>query len=803
MESNDLKESFYRYLRYFLAKDDSTATSHDKYMALAYAVRSELVDSWIRTQKTYFEKNVRRVFYLSMEYVFGKSLRQNMLNLGIEQPMNAAVRSLGITLQDIYEQEDDFELGNSGKGKTAVCFLESLATLGIPAMGYGLRYDYAQFQQDIKNGVQVERPYDWLHRGHPWEIVRPEYSCNVGFAGECHPIDSGVSLGPYEWKNSELVHAIPYDVPISGYRNDVVNTLRLWSARASEEFLPDYANHNDYVRACEEKSQLGRITKVLFPEEDIRRATELRMKQQFFFVSAALQDIIRRHKSCQNDILDLDKKVIIQLNGSRCALAIPEMMRILVDIENVPWDKAWNITRNVFAYTSNAVLKDNLEAWPVYKVAQVLPRHMQIIFDLNQIHLEEIRSTISSEPDFIRDLSLIEEGEVKRIKLANVAVVGSFSVNGVSREQSEIVKKKLFPSYVKCNPEKFINATTGIAHRRWLVCTNSELSNLITSAIGERWIKDPLELLNLESYVVDTEFLKELASIKAQAKARLATAIEKQTSINIDNSFLFDIQSGKIHTYKRQVLHILNILHRYERLKAGEKPECRRAHIFSGKASPSDFLAKQIIHLINVTADLINTDSDANEFIKVVFVPNFGVSWAEAMVPAADLSEQLSTASFEAAGTFNMKYAFNGALTIASKSGTNLELLEKVGAENIFMFGKCADEICNMHDYRPYDLLCSDERLKNIFGLIEGLLPNIPDGSAIYPLLSSLRNSDRYFVLTDFDDYVKKQFEIDKEYTNTLEWFRKCLMNIARVGYFSSDRAVMEYTHNIWKVPLL
>ncbi|NLD98613.1 MAG: glycogen/starch/alpha-glucan phosphorylase, partial [Fibrobacter sp.] len=361
MESKDLKDSYYRYLRYFLAKDDSTATSYDKYMALAYAVRSELVDSWIKTQKNYHEKNVRRVFFLSMEYVFGKSLHQNMLNLGIEAPITAAVRSLGFSIEELFLQEDDFELGYAGKGRVAACYLESLATLGIPAMGYGLRYDYAQFQQEIKNGVQIERPYDWLHRGHPWEIVRPEYSCSVGFSGECRPLDPKISLGPYDWKCSELVHAVPYDVPVSGYKNNVVNTLRLWSARASEEFLADYANHGDYVRACEEKSHLGRITKVLFPEEDVRRATELRMKQQFFFVSAALQDIIRRYKTSNNSILDFDKKVVIHLNGSRCALAIPELMRILIDVEQVSWDQAWNITRNVFAYTSNAVLKDNLE----------------------------------------------------------------------------------------------------------------------------------------------------------------------------------------------------------------------------------------------------------------------------------------------------------------------------------------------------------------------------------------------------------------------------------------------------------
>ncbi len=800
MESNDLKDTFYRYLRYFLAKDDTSATSYDKYMALAYAVRSELVDSWIKTTNNYREHNVKRVYYLSMEYVFGKNLRHNMVNLGIEAPFTAAVRSLGYPIEELYAQEDDFELGYAGKGRMAVCSLESLATLGLPAMAYGLRYDYAQFQQDIKNGIQVERPYDWLHRGHPWEIVRPEYSCCVGFAGECFPREPSCSLGAYEWKASEQVHAIPYDVPIPGYHNNIVNTLRLWSARASEEFLPDYANHGDYVRACEEKSQLGRITKVLFPEEDIRRVTELRMKQQFFFVSAALQDIIRRYKISNKDITEFDKKVVIQLTGSRCALAIPELMRILIDQENISWDKAWKITRNVFAYTSNAVLKENLESWPVYKVAQILPRHMQILFDINQIYLEDIRQNYCGDADVIRDLSLIEEGEVKRIRLANLAVLSSFSVNGISREQSEIIKRRLFPAYATYFPEKFCNKTVGIAHRRWLLCANPRLSDLITSAIGEKWITEPMKLVELEKFANDREFLRSLQKIKLQAKEYLASYF-KEFSVKVEDcSVMFDIQSGKIHPFKRQVLHILYILHRYLQVKAGAVLTCKRIHVLAGKASPSDFLAKQIIHLINVTKNLINNDPEVKSQMQVVFIPNFGMSWAERIVPSADLSEQIATASFEAGGTFNMKYAFNGAYTIASRCGSNLELAEKVGSENISLFGKSSEELFNIGNYRPQEYLQEDSRLTSIFSLLESLLPSLSDGSAIYPLISSLRDTDRYFVLIDFADYVKKQELIDLLFTDEQMWTRACLMNIARSGYFSSDRATLEYAREIWKV---
>lgn len=800
MESKDLKESFYRYLRYFHAKDDTTATSYDKFMALAYAVRSEMVDDWIRTQKNYREKDVRRVYYLSMEYVFGKNLRQNMQNLGIEAPITSAVRSLGFSIEELFKQEDDFELGNAGKGRLSVCFLESLATLGVPAMAYGLRYDYAQFQQDIKNGIQIERPYDYLHRGHPWEIIRPEYSCTIQFAGDCKPIKPEIALGRYNWKGAEHIHAVPYDVPIPGYQNHVVNTLRLWSARASEEFLPDYANHGDYVRACEEKSQLSRITKVLFPEEDVRRATELRMKQQYFFVSAALQDIIRRYKTQYNSLLELDKKICIQLNGSRCALAIPEMMRLLVDVEGVGWDKALEMTRNIFAYTSHAVTKDNLETWPVYKVGQILPRHMQIIFDMNQNCLENLRSRYNPDPEAIREFSVIEEGEVKRIRLANLAVLGSFSVNGVSREQTEIVKKKIFPVYSRYYPEKFSNKTIGVDHRRWVLCANRDLSDLITKAIGKKWIIRPVELMQLERLADDRGFLDDLLEVKRKAKIHLGSMLKDFVGSPIDESMMFDIQSSKIHPYKRQVLNILNILNRYQKIKQGRQLKAPRLHIFAGKASPSDFLAKQIIHLINVTADLINKDPVVNEQMKVVFIPNFGMTWAEALIPAADLSEQIATASMESSGTFNIKYAFNGALTLASRSGSNLEMAERIGAENYYLFGKNGDELNGIQNYKPWEMVSSDQNLKSIFELIEKHLSSIPDGNSIYPLLSSLKDNDRFHVLTDFNEYIKVQENIGDLYTNSQAWARKSLLNIARVGWFSSDRAAMEYACDVWKI---
>jgi starch phosphorylase len=525
MNSNSFRDTFCHYLTNFLAKNESTATSYDRYLALAYALRSELMKNWIETQKRYHERNTRRIYYLSTEYILGKSLFQNMLSLDIENEITQAVKSLGFSIDDVYAQEDDCMLGNGSEGRLAACLLEALATQGYPAIGYGIRYEYGQFQQEIRNGLQIERPNDWLRRGNPWEIVRPEYACSVRFGGECHRIKADDTLGPYEWKNVEIVHAVPYDIPVVGFRNGVVNTLRLWSARASEEFLPDYLNHGDYERACDDKSKYGHITQILFPDEDVRRATDLRMKQQYFFVSATLQDIIRRFKFHNNDMGELDKKIAIHLGGSRCALAIPELMRILVDHEGVPWHKAWDMTRSIFSYTSHAMFREDSEIWPVYKVGQILPRHLQIVFDMNQIHLDEVRKRYGGESGFVRDLSLIEEGEVKRIRFADIAVLGSSSVNGVSREQTDILRKKVFAPFAAYLPERFTCKLNGVGQRRWLFTINRPLAKVITKFIGEKWIKDPGELINLEAMIDDERVLESLASVDLTATSTVGTSL--------------------------------------------------------------------------------------------------------------------------------------------------------------------------------------------------------------------------------------------------------------------------------------
>ena len=802
MDGKILRDSFYRYLTNFLAKDEATATPFDRYMALAYAVRNELMKNWIATQKRYHDRNARRVYYLSMEYILGKSLLQNIVGLGIEHEMAAAVKSLGFSIDSIYEQEDDFMLGNGSEARFAACLLESLASQGYPAMAYGLRYEFGQFRQEIRNGVQIERPNDWLRKGNPWEVVRPEYSHIVQFGGECHT-SAKDGIGVYEWNNTESAHAIPYDIPIVGFHNNTVNTLRLWTARASEEFLPDYQNHRDYERAYADKSKYSDITKLLFPDEDVRRATDMRIRQQFFFVSASLQDIIRRFRRDNNSLLDLDKKVVIHLVGSRCALAIPELMRILVDHEGVPWEKAWEMTRNIFSYTSHAVFREDSEVWPVYKVFQLLPRHLQIIYDINQIHLDEVRKKHGSDSSLVRELSLVEEGEVKRIRFADMAVLGSFSVNGVSQEQTEILRSKVFSSLSRYFGDKFSCILNGIGLRRWLLNINRPLGLYITKHIGDRWIRNPEQLVRLEKKANEGAFLHGFEEIKRGAKSYLAKRFQSSLGITIDESMMFDVQLGRIHSSKRQLLHLLYLLHCYLCVKGGQGAPggARRLHIFSGKASPSDFLAKQIIYLITAVADRINSDPTIKNRMKVVIVPNFSISWSEAITPAVDLSEQLSTPGQEPSGMFTTKLALNGAISIVSLSGATIEFVEKAGREYIFTFGKSAAEIATLNNYRPADLLARDERLKAIFTFLEkDLIPATADGHAIYPLLSTLRDSDRQYVLLDFADYCAKQELVEKLYTHPDEWLRTAVMNIARSGWFSNDRAISEYTGRIWNI---
>jgi glycogen phosphorylase len=799
MES--IKEAYNRYLRYILAKDNTTATNYDKFMALSYAIRSEIVDRWIETQSRYTAENAKRVYFLSTEYMFGRSLKQNIINLDIEKLVTDHAAKLGISLPEIFEEEEPFDLGNGGKGRLASCIQDSIATLSIPATAYGLRYDYGTFHQEIKDGAQVEKPYDWLHKGHSWEIVRPEYRCSVGFYGKSERASRPDNPQAGAWNGAEQVIAVPYDFPVTGYANRTVNNLRLWASRASEEFLPDYLNHGDYVRACEEKSRSGTLTKVLFPEEDVLRATELRLKQHFFLVSASLQDIIRRFKRNNQDVRKFPEKVTIQLSGSSCALAIPELMRLLVDIENIPWKDAWTITRNVFAYTSHAVAKDGLETWPVYMMTLVLPRHLDIIYEINQNHLDQVRARFGNREDLIREISVIQEGEVKRVRLANLAVLGSFNVNGVSAEQTAMLTSKVHPEFNVITPEKFRNMTNGITHRRWMLSANRPLSELITQAIGDSWIRRSEDLVKLEPFSQKSDFTRRFAHIREVAKKEFAVFVQKQFGFSLDPEAMFDVHCKKIHQYKRQVLQVLHILSRYVHIKNGDPVTVNRVAIFAGKAAPSDQLAKQIIKLINAAAAIVNSDPAMAGKLKVLFLPDYDVSLAERMVPAADLSEQIATPGQEACGTGNMKFTVNGAITIASRGGSNLELIEKIGEENMIVFGKGVADLPDSRHYQPYELLRANKHLSTIFSLLEDRVGRMPhNGLSINPLLSTLKDSDRYYVLFDFDDFVRAQNRVDELYLDQENWRKKCILSIARSGWFSIDRTVSEYAKEIWKV---
>lgn len=786
---------YYRYLRYFLAKDDATATTQDKYMALAYAVRSELVDRWIESQKLYHEKNTRRVYYFSAEYVFGRSLRQNIVNLGLEDQVAQASRDLGFSLDELSESEDEFELGNGGKGRLAAAYQEGMATMNVAGLAYGLRYDFGMYRQRIVDNRQVEGPYDWLHRNHPWEIIRPQYACEVPLGGRLAYDDAGRE----KWVDAEYVRAVPYDFPVPGYHNDTVNTVRLWSSRPTEQFLPDYQNHGDYARACEEKTRSAQLTRILFPDEDVRRATELRIKQQYFFISASIQDLLRRFKIHNSNILDFSKKVVIQLNGSRCAIAVAELMRILLDEEGLEWQRAWEICKETFAYTSHAVAGDNLENWPVYLVESILPRHLSIIYRINQLHLDRA-CDIKGGRSIRSDLSIIEEGEVKRVRMAYLALIGSNSIAGVSAEQTNMLKKRIFHPVSRYVDTEFHSITNGVAHRRWLISANRPLAGLISEMIGDSWTTRPQDLSRLLDHADDDTFLFRLGDVKYAAKRKLSEGLAKYCDVHIDHEWFCDIFSKKIHPYKRQVLHLLGIVSRWLQLKDGNELGTNRVHIFSGKAAPSDRLSKQIIQLICMVANIVNRDSSTSGKLQIIFVPDYSLSWAEYLVPAADLSEQIATPTMEASGTSNMKYALNGAITLASRAGSNLEMIDRIGMENMIVFGRDPQE--RSQDTIPGvdEVISQDEDLRRVLDFLDDVVRSERDGDGVAGLLATLRATDDFWVLRDYRDYIEKQHLVDEFYNDRIRWLRMSLASIAKSGWFSIDRAVQEHIEKIWRV---
>ena len=798
-----LERQFARHLKLSMAKDEYSATKNDKFKSLVYTVRDRLFEKWINTQQSYYHNDVKRIYYISMEYMMGRLLGNAMINLGLENQFHQALLELGIRMEELQNLEFDAGLGNGGLGRLAACFLDSMATLQLPAYGYGIRYEYGIFTQKFKNGWQIETPDHWLRYGNPWEIERPEYIYKVHFYGQVQTMRVAGEI-KHEWVDTEEIIAVAYDTPIPGYHNNTVNNFRLWSAKSTREFNLEFFNSGDYEKAVEDKISSEVISKVLYPRDDFVEGRELRLKQEYFLVSATLQDIIRRFKKIyHNEFSLLPEKVAIQLNDTHPTLAIPELMRILIDLEGLQWDDAWKITQQTFGYTNHTGLPEALETWRIPIFERMLPRHMQIIYDINARFLKNITEKFPNDVAKLRRMSIIEESQEKRIRMANLAIIGSHSVNGVAELHTNILKSDLFRDFYEIYPERFNNKTNGITQRRWLKLANPLLSNLITDTIGDTWITDLNELKKLESYATDTQFQEKWLEIKYKNKKHLSHCIHKHLGIELNPESLFVSQIKRIHEYKRQLLNALYIITLYNRLKSDKKYKMpARAVIFAGKAAPAYTTAKLIIKLINSIAKVINNDTDVNEKLNVVFMPNYSVSQAELVIPATELSEQISTAGMEASGTGNMKLALNGALTIGTLDGANIEIMEEVGKENIFIFGLTADKVHSYRaiGYKPQQYYEQNIELKAAIDMIaDGQFSN-GQRDLYKPLLDSLLHNDYFMVMADYQSYIDTQDKVNELYLNKREWIRKSIINSANMGKFSSDRTINEYTKEIWKV---
>lgn len=803
MTEKALQLSFTENLHYTLAKDQYSATSYDNFTAMSIAIRDRIVQRWIETQQRYHKQNVKRVYYLSMEFLIGRLMGSYVYNLGLEKESQTALEAMGFDLDVLRDEEVDAGLGNGGLGRLAACFLESMATLGIPSHGYGIRYEYGIFKQKIDNGYQVELPDEWLRMGCPWEFSRPEYTVKVKFYGriENYTDESG-NFRP-RWVETQDVLAVPYDIPIVGYKNDVVNTLRLWSARSTDDFDFEYFNHGDYERAVYQKISSENISKVLYPNDSAAEGRELRLKQEYFFTAAAISDIIRRYRSENTDLRKLHEKIAIQLNDTHPAISIAEMMRVLLDENKVNWEDAWNVTKNVFAYTNHTLMPEALERWSVDLLGRVLPRHLQIIYEINARFLSEVQLKFPQDSDMIGRISIIEEGDVKRVRMAYLSIVGSHSVNGVSKLHSDLLKSQLFRDFCRIYPNKFNNKTNGITQRRWLLKANPRLSDFITENIGEKWITNLDELRKLEPLAANAAFRKKWQQIKDANKKDFAEFIKKQYGVSIDPAAMFDVQVKRMHEYKRQLMFILYAIAQYIRIKNDPNGSIQpRALFMGGKAAPAYFMAKLIIKLANNVGKVINNDPSINGKLKFVFLENYRVSLAEKIFPASELSEQISTAGTEASGTGNMKFMVNGALTIGTLDGANVEIADLVGPDNIFIFGLKTEEVANVknHGYNPQDYVNRSQALREVLEMIRTNFFSRFEQGIFQPIYDSLVYSDHFLVCADFDAYCAAQDAVSKAYRDKENWTKKSIINVARSGTFSSDRTIREYADDIWKV---
>jgi len=807
----NVKKTFNRHLHYTLCRDRHDSTRKDFYFALAHTVKDHLTSRWIRTQQHYYKTDPKRVYYLSLEYYMGRTLQNTMVNIGIQGSCDDAMYQMGLDIEDLECEEPDAGLGNGGLGRLAACFLDSMATIGIPGYGYGIRYDYGIFRQKLENCEQVEVPDDWLVYGNPWEKARPEYTIEVSFYGNVETDSDGKK----RWVNTVPVLAMPYDSPIPGYGNNVVNTMRLWSAMSPKSFDLKYFNEGGYINAVLSRNEAENISRVLYPNDNFFTGKELRLKQEYFLCSATLKDIIRRYKKSElgsrevkrTDMTGLPNKVQLQLNDTHPALAIPELMRLLVDIEGLDWDTAWNITRECCAYTNHTILPEALERWTVDMLGRLLPRHLEIIYLINYNHMEFVKKHYSGAKDIMekmRLLSIIEEDGEKRVNMANLAVVGSHTVNGVARLHSELVKKDLFAPFYALWPHKFQNKTNGITPRRWLLLCNPMLSDVISEKIGDGWVTHLDELQGLKKWADDEAFQREVMRVKQDNKMRVAEYLEQETGVAVNPASMYDIHVKRIHEYKRQLLNILRVIYQYNRIK--DDPSANivpRTVMIGGKAAPGYHIAKQIIKLFNRVAETVNEDPDVGDKLKVIFLENYRVSLAEKIIPAADLSEQISTAGTEASGTGNMKFMLNGALTIGTMDGANVEMAEEMGEENMFIFGLDVEGVDALkaagYDAKKY--YNANPELARIVDQIRGGAFSPGDRKDEFDdLINALMNHDRFLTLADFDAYIACQDRVDQAYENSSLWAKMSICNIASSGKFSSDRTIAEYAREIWGV---
>ena len=798
LDVEGVKKAIVYKLIFLIGRSPKEASQRDWLNATLHAVRDLVTEGWITTARQSRAEETRRVYYLSMEFLIGRTLSNAMIAEGVYDVAEKALAELNVNLEEIIEKEVDPGLGNGGLGRLAACFMDSLATLAIPAMGYGIRYEYGMFRQKIENGQQVERPDDWLEKGAPWEFIRPSKRFSIDFGGHIYFEDKKCI-----WNPAEKVTALAYDQMIPGYKNDSASTLRLWSAHGGELFDLEEFNRGDHLAAVATRSANQNLSRVLYPDDSTWNGRELRLRQEYFLVSASLQDILRRHLRTHGTLNNLADKVAIHLNDTHPALAIPELMRILIDLHGYSWQNAWDVTRRIFSYTCHTLMSEALETWPVEMMAKILPRHLQMIFEINDHFLEYVKTYVTTDMDFIRRVSLIEEGYQRKVRMGWLSVVGSHKVNGVAAIHSDLMVTSTFADFARIYPERFTNVTNGVTPRRWLAVANPKLAALFDQYIGSEWRCDLSQIEKLKAFADKGEFKRAVADIKYDNKVKLAQYVKKTLDIDLDPHALFDVQVKRIHEYKRQMLNVLHIIARYnEMLAHPEKDWQPRVFILAGKAASAYYAAKQTIRLINDVANVINNDERLKGRLKVVFIPNYSVSLAQLIIPAADISEQISLAGTEASGTSNMKFALNGALTLGTLDGANVEILDNVGEDHIFIFGNTVEQVeaLRREGYRPFDYYQNDEQLREVIDqIIRGdFSPEEPN--RYHSLIQGLQYHDYYQSFADFRSYVEAQKAVDKKYQDRDVWIASTIQNMVNMGFFSSDRTILEYAKNIWKI---